>query len=225
MRPGQAERRFHDYRARTARPLSSIGVEALARHRHGSRSSANVSRAIGPEMFSHCCRVLDPCRRGERPLLISTIHIVNQWTGCLGDPQDQGESASRWFAINGRAGRPISRTRSSASWLNRGRAAGQFGLLTDKQIQARRCHRSHQGVGAHHPPRQLAHRPTNQNPKPFKWTKSADDILAIAIQRFCLRTIEIVAEFSRRKSCELQESGSTSVSAFRMLCRPENSST
>ncbi|TDH57602.1 IS630 family transposase, partial [Dankookia rubra] len=30
----------------------------------------------------------------------------------------------------------------------------------------------------------------NANPKPFRWTKSADDILA-AIQRFCLRTQQI----------------------------------
>ena len=30
----------------------------------------------------------------------------------------------------------------------------------------------------------------NANPKPFRWTKSADDILA-AIQRFCTRTMQI----------------------------------
>jgi hypothetical protein len=29
---------------------------------------------------------------------------------------------------------------------------------------------------------------TNANPKPFRWTKSADDILA-SIQPFCLRTL------------------------------------
>ena len=29
---------------------------------------------------------------------------------------------------------------------------------------------------------------TNADPKPFRWTKSADDILA-SIQRFCLRTL------------------------------------
>lgn len=28
----------------------------------------------------------------------------------------------------------------------------------------------------------------NRNPKPFRWTKAADDILA-SIQRFCLRTL------------------------------------
>jgi hypothetical protein len=29
---------------------------------------------------------------------------------------------------------------------------------------------------------------TNRDPKPFRWTKTADDILA-RIQRFCLRTL------------------------------------
>jgi hypothetical protein len=32
----------------------------------------------------------------------------------------------------------------------------------------------------------------NADPKPFKWTKSADDILA-PIKRFCLKTLEIAA--------------------------------
>jgi hypothetical protein len=32
----------------------------------------------------------------------------------------------------------------------------------------------------------------NADPKPFRWTKSADDILA-AIKRFCLKTLEIAA--------------------------------
>ena len=45
---------------------------------------------------------------------------------------------------------------------------------------------------------------TNQNPKPFKWTKSADDILA-AIQRFCLRTIEIAEQ--QAKIMRTSESG------------------
>jgi hypothetical protein len=33
---------------------------------------------------------------------------------------------------------------------------------------------------------------TNTDPKPFRWTKTADDILA-SIQRFCLRTLEAEA--------------------------------
>ena len=32
----------------------------------------------------------------------------------------------------------------------------------------------------------------NANPKPFRWTKSANDILA-TIKRFCLRTLETAA--------------------------------
>ena len=32
----------------------------------------------------------------------------------------------------------------------------------------------------------------NADPRPFRWTKSADDILA-AIKRFCLRTLETAA--------------------------------
>jgi hypothetical protein len=33
---------------------------------------------------------------------------------------------------------------------------------------------------------------TNADPKPFRWTKSANDILA-SIQRFCLRTLATCA--------------------------------
>ncbi len=71
-------------------------------------------------------------------------------------------------------------TPTSASWLNQ--AERWFAELTCKQLKR----------GAHRSTRQLdddirafidRH---NQNPKPFKWTRSADDILA-AVQRFCLR--------------------------------------
>ncbi|HEY1942247.1 MAG TPA: IS630 family transposase, partial [Roseiarcus sp.] len=30
----------------------------------------------------------------------------------------------------------------------------------------------------------------NDNPRPFRWTKSADDILD-AVKRFCLRTLQV----------------------------------
>jgi len=33
----------------------------------------------------------------------------------------------------------------------------------------------------------------NKNPKPFRWTKTADDILA-SIQRFCRRTSDVQAK-------------------------------
>ena len=72
-------------------------------------------------------------------------------------------------------------TPTGASWINQ--VERFFALLTDKQIR-RGVHRS-----THQLERDIrafidAH---NADPKPFRWTKSADDILA-AIQRFCQRT-------------------------------------
>jgi hypothetical protein len=60
------------------------------------------------------------------------------------------------------------------------------GLFTDKQIR-RGVHRSTQQLEADIRAFIDAH---NVDPKPFRWTKSADDILA-AIQRFCTRTMQI----------------------------------
>ena len=61
-----------------------------------------------------------------------------------------------------------------------------FGLLTDQQIR-RGVHRSTQdleaSITAYIDDR-------NADPKPFRWTKSADDILA-CIERFCRRTIDV----------------------------------
>jgi hypothetical protein len=67
------------------------------------------------------------------------------------------------------------------SWINQ--VERFFGLLTDNQIRR----------GAHRSVRELEAAITayidgrNADPKPFRWVKSADDILA-SIQRFCQRT-------------------------------------
>jgi hypothetical protein len=58
--------------------------------------------------------------------------------------------------------------------------------LTEKQVR-RGVHRSTAQLEADIRAFIDAH---NAAPKPFRWTKSADDILA-AIQRFCLRTQQI----------------------------------
>ena len=69
---------------------------------------------------------------------------------------------------------------TSASWINQ--AERWFAELTRKQLQR----------GAHTSTRQLEAdirafiEQHNEDPRPFKWTKSADDILA-AVKRFCLR--------------------------------------
>ena len=61
-----------------------------------------------------------------------------------------------------------------------------FALITDKQIR-RGVHRSTQQLERDIRAFIDAH---NADPKPFRWTKSAGDILA-AIQRLCARTQQI----------------------------------
>ena len=75
-------------------------------------------------------------------------------------------------------------TPTSASWINQ--VERFFALITDKQIR-RGVHRSTQALEADIRAFIDAH---NDAPKPFRWTKSADDSLA-AIQRFCQRTLQI----------------------------------
>ena len=72
-------------------------------------------------------------------------------------------------------------TPTSASWLNL--VERWFALLTEKQLR-RGVHRSTQALQAAIRA-YMAH--TNEHPKPFVWTKTADEILA-SVARFCHRT-------------------------------------
>jgi hypothetical protein len=69
-------------------------------------------------------------------------------------------------------------TPTSSSWLNQ--IERFFALLTDRQIR-RGVHRSVAALKAAITAFIEQH---NAAPKPFRWTKSADDILA-SIERFC----------------------------------------
>jgi transposase len=83
-----------------------------------------------------------------------------------------------WFARHPRF--HVHFTPTSASWLNQ--VERWFATLTQKQIRR----------GTHRSTRQLEDAIRqylaiyNEDPKPFVWTKTADDILA-TIERFCLR--------------------------------------
>jgi hypothetical protein len=75
-------------------------------------------------------------------------------------------------------------TPTGASWLNQ--VERFFGLISERQIK-RGVYRSVAALEAaihdfidHH----------NNSPKPFAWTKNADDILA-SIERFCTRTLAV----------------------------------
>ena len=75
-------------------------------------------------------------------------------------------------------------TPTSGSWINQ--VERFFANLTEHQIRR----------GVHRSTRQLETaisdyiKTVNDNPRPFRWTKSADDILA-SIKRFCLTTMKI----------------------------------
>lgn len=87
-------------------------------------------------------------------------------------------SIKRWFARHPRF--HLHFTPTSASWINQ--VERWFSTLTTRYIRR----------GTHRSTRELEKAirdylaVNNKNPKPFQWTKSADDILA-SIKRFCLR--------------------------------------
>jgi len=85
-----------------------------------------------------------------------------------------------WFAKRPRW--HVHFTPTSASWINQ--VERFFALLTERALK-RGVFRSvadlEQAIKAYI-------EATNAHPKPFRWTKTANDILA-SIQRFCLRTL------------------------------------
>ena len=90
-----------------------------------------------------------------------------------------------WFAKRPRWHRHF--TPTSASWINQ--VERFFALLTEQQIK-RGAHRSTKAlqaaINAYIDAR-------NADPKPFRWTKHADDILA-SIARFCRPTLDVQAQ-------------------------------
>ena len=85
-----------------------------------------------------------------------------------------------WFAKRRRW--HVHFTPTSSSWINQ--VERFFALLSEQQIK-RGVHRSTAELEA---AINTYIKTRNANPKPFRWTKSADDILA-SIERFCHRTI------------------------------------
>ncbi len=85
-----------------------------------------------------------------------------------------------WFAKRPRW--HVHFTPTSASWINQ--VERFFAALTEKQLR-RGVHRSTEELErAIHDYIDIV----NENPEPFRWTKSADDILA-AVKRFCIATL------------------------------------
>ena len=163
MRPGQIERRTHDYR------------------RHGVTSLfAALEVATG--------KVIGACHRRHRS--VEFRKFLDRIDESIPDKLDvhlildnygthKTALIQRWLAKRPRY--HLHFTPTSSSWLNL--VERWFAALTEKQLRR----------GVHRSTRELEQaieqftESNNGNPKPFIWTKTADEILA-SIARFCKRT-------------------------------------
>ena len=162
MRPGQIERRTHDYtRYGTTSLFAALDMktgqvigECHRRHRsiEFRRFLDTINDAVPPDLDIHL--ILDNYGTHKTPLI------------------------QRWLAKRPRY--HLHFTPTSASWINQ--VERWFAALTEKQLR-RSAHRS---------TRELEFaierylEITNKHAKPFKWTKTADQILA-TVARFCKR--------------------------------------
>jgi transposase len=165
MRPGIPERRTHDYR------------------RHGTTSlfaalDVATGKVIGETHRRHRATefrsFLDRIDR-EVPADLD-VHLVLDNYGTHKTPL-----IHRWLLRHPRF--QLHFTPTYSSWINQ--VERWFAILTDKQIR-RGTHRSTRAL---EDAIRLYLTVYNEDPTPFVWVKSADDILA-SIARFCLRTSE-----------------------------------
>jgi transposase len=180
MRPGQAERRTHDYTRHGTLSLfaaldaatGKIVGRCFARHRAREfRAFLNTVEANVPDALD--------------------VHIIMDNVS-----SHKTQAIRNWFAKRPRW--HVHYTPTSASWLNQ--VERFFANLTAKQLR-RGVHRSTAQLQA---VINAYIETVNANPRPFVWTKSADDILA-TIKRFCLTTLNTVQIQSL--VCKPSESG------------------
>ena len=165
LRPGQAERRSHDY------------------VRHGTTS-------LFAALDARTGQVIGQCHRRHRALefrkfldAIESAVPAELDVHLIADNYATHKTAliRNWFAKRPRF--HIHFTPTSASWLNL--VERWFGLLTEKQLR-RGVHQSSAELEV------AIYRyldVTNEDPKPLVWTKTADQILA-SVARFCQRTLD-----------------------------------
>ncbi len=172
MRPGQAERRSHDYtRHGTLSLFAALDIatgrvigKCFARHRGSEflRFLREIETNVPLDLDIHL--VMDNYATHKTP-------AIRRWLA----------RHPRWY---------VHFTPTSASWINQ--IERFFAELTEKQIRR----------GVHRSTRELEQairdyiKTVNRNPKPFRWTKSADNILA-SIKRFCLATLKIADNQAR----------------------------
>jgi transposase len=165
MRPGQAERRSHDYKRNGTTSLFA----AL-----DTKSGKVIGQLHRRHRALEFRKFLDTIDAAVPPEF--EVHLILDNYGT-----HKTASIKRWLLKRPRF--QLHFTPTSASWLNL--VERWFALLTEQQLRR----------GVFHSTRNLettirnyieAH---NEQPKPFIWTKTADEILA-SVARFCQRTLE-----------------------------------
>ena len=165
MRPGQIERRTHDYeRHGTTTLFAALDVKA----------GTIVGKCMPRHRAREFRKFLDEIERNVPTNL--DMHVVMDNAS-----SHKTKLIRRWFAK--RSHWHVHFTPTSSSWINQ--VERFFALLSEQQIK-RGAHRSvvelEAAITAYIKLR-------NAKPKPFRWIKSADDILA-SIERFCRRTLD-----------------------------------
>jgi transposase len=166
MRPGQVERRTHDYtRHGTTSLFAALDIA----------TGAVIGRLYPKHRSTEFRKFLDQVEANVPADL--DIHLImdNYATHKTEPIRNWLAKRTRWH---------VHFTPTGASWINQ--VERFFALLTDKQIR-RGVHRSTKDLEADIRAFIDLH---NANPRPFRWTKSADDILE-AVKRFCLRTLQV----------------------------------
>lgn len=163
LRPGQVERRTHDYKRYGTTSLFAALDTATGKV---------LGKCYGRHRSQEFRRFLDVIEANVPEDL--DVHLILDNYGTHKTPLIQ-----KWLAKRPRF--HLHFTPTSASWLNL--VERWFGLLTERQIRR----------GSHRGTRQLEnairHYLTvyNEDPKPFVWTKTADEILQ-TLKMFCQRT-------------------------------------
>ncbi|MGY2492949.1 IS630 family transposase [Cupriavidus sp. CP313] len=162
LAPGIPERRTHDYmRHGTTTLFAALDIAT-------GKVIGELHRRHRSSEFLQFLRTIE----ANVPTKLD-VHLVMDNYGTHKTP-----SVKAWFARHPRF--HVHFTPTSASWINQ--VERWFATITEKYIRR----------GTHRSTRQLEQAIrqylvlNNANPKPFAWSKSADDILA-SIERFCLR--------------------------------------
>ena len=164
LRPGQVERRTHDYKRHgTTSLFAALDVKA----------GTVVGKCMSRHRATEFRKFLDEVERNVPTDL--DIHVILDNYGT-----HKTKLIRNWFAKRPRW--HVHFTPTSASWLNQ--VERFFALLTERALK-RGVFRS---VADLESAIKTYIEATNADPKPFRWTKTANDILA-SIQRFCLRTL------------------------------------